>query len=235
MSCLFSIFTFVQNFMLPHLFSSKYSHLNPSVFILRIAYVQKNTIRTITIIQWPTTTTTSWVPPATITTSNGTFGSNSNGPINPNRIVGVSLCDVAFVVFLIYPEKRGARRCELFVVCAVDLERMRDEKRKKGSAKNVYDRHTLPLRSNFVLSSSFFVRFPPSPSTPELEKGEDDDYNILWFYFFLKIEKEDTIINCRLFELISISLLVCDWFWVGDLLRKFLFRLKLQSIEYKDC
>lgn len=51
---------------------------------------QKNITRTIiiiTIIQWPTQIT-----------FNGTFGNNFNGPISPNRIVGVSFSFCGFVV-----------------------------------------------------------------------------------------------------------------------------------------
>lgn len=53
-----------------------------SLFASFFGWIQRTitrTIITITIIHWPTTTT-----------SNGTFGNNSNGPINPNRTVGVS-------------------------------------------------------------------------------------------------------------------------------------------------
>lgn len=46
--------------------------------------IQRNITRTITITQWPTAM------------SNGTFGNNSNGPINPNRTVGVSRISVVF-------------------------------------------------------------------------------------------------------------------------------------------
>lgn len=58
----------------------------PSLFIpfssLLLGSKQKSiTIIIIIITQWPTTQTV---------TFNGTFGNNFNGPINPNRIVGVS-------------------------------------------------------------------------------------------------------------------------------------------------